>query len=137
MWIFYKHLPKNITLKEIQRVTIKGARFGWSPFALFKKLKIKRSKIIRIKDLQRDTIEYHAIVQVYPTSITDTIIKNLDGKTVNGLYLRPHRYHRRFTNRDRRTLQDDIQQQVFHQQDERRLGDRRRQNLITRVIEIA
>ncbi|MET0045413.1 MAG: hypothetical protein ABW100_18055, partial [Candidatus Thiodiazotropha sp. 6PLUC3] len=131
MWIFYKHLPRNVTLKEVQKVTIKGARNGWSPFGLLKKPNIKRSKIIRIKDLQQDTFEYHAIVQVNPTSITDTIIENLDGKTVNGLYLRPHRYHRRFTNRDRRTMRDGL-----HQEDERRKSDRRRNKLITRVVEI-
>ncbi|MEW8624832.1 MAG: hypothetical protein AB2551_03675 [Candidatus Thiodiazotropha sp.] len=131
MWIFYKHLPKNVTLKEIQSVTIKGARSSWSPMAILKKPKIKRTKIIRIRDLQKDSIEYHAIVQVNPTSITDTIIENLDGRTVNGLYLRPHRYQRRFANRDRRNMQNDVQQS-----DERRKSDRRRDNLITRVMAI-
>jgi hypothetical protein len=132
MWIFFKHLPKNITLKEIQKVTLKGARVGRSLFALFNKPEIKRSKIIRIKDLQKDSLEYHAIVQISPASLTDTIINNLDGKTVNGLYLKLHRYQRRFGNRDRRNIQNDI-----YQKDERRQTDRRRQNLITRVVEIA
>ncbi|MEJ2620969.1 MAG: hypothetical protein P8163_12075 [Candidatus Thiodiazotropha sp.] len=131
MWIFYKHLPKNVTLKEIQSVTIKGARSGWSPVSLFKKPKIKRTKIIRIRDTHKDSVEYHAIIQVNPTSITNTIIDNLDGKTVNGLYLRPHRYHRRFANRDRRSMQLNAQQG-----NERRKSDRRRDNLITRVMAI-
>lgn len=132
MWIFYKHLPKNITLKEIQKVTIKGACVGRSLFALFNKPEIKRSKIIRIKDLQKDSLEYHAIVQIHPSSITDTIIENLDGKTVNGLYLKPHRYQRRFGNRDRRNIQNE-----FNHENERRKADRRRQNLVTRVVEIS
>jgi hypothetical protein len=131
MWIFYKHLPKNVTLKEIQNVTVKGARSSWSPLSLFKKPRIKRTKIIRIRDTKKDSVEYHAIIQVNPTSITDTIIENLDGKTVNGLYLRPHRYHRRFSNRDRRNMQSDAQQS-----NERRKSDRRRNNLVTRVVAI-
>ncbi|MCG7908468.1 MAG: hypothetical protein JAY67_22860 [Candidatus Thiodiazotropha taylori] len=131
MWIFYKHLPKNVTLKEIQNVTLKGARSNWSPLSIFNKPSIKRTKIIRIRDLQKDSIEYHAIIQVNPTSVTDTIIENLDGRTVNGLYLRPHRYHRRFTNRDRRNMQSNE-----HQSGERRKSDRRRDNLVTRVMAI-
>ena len=131
MWIFYKHLPKNVTLKEIKKVTLKGARTVWSPLSFFKKPQIKRTKIIRIKDLQQETTEYHAIVQVAPASISETIIENLEGKTVNGLYLRPHLYHRRFSNRDRRSLQNDIQQHT-----ERRTSERRRDNLVTRVMDI-
>jgi hypothetical protein len=131
MWIFYKHLPKNVTLKEIQSVTIKGARKRWLPIPVFNKPKIKRTKIIRIRDPRSESTEYHAIVQVNPTSITDTIIENLDGRTVNGLYLRPHRYHRRFANRDRRNMQNEAQYS-----DERRKSDRRRDNLVTRVMAI-
>jgi hypothetical protein len=131
MWIFYKHLPRNVTLKEIRKVTLRGARLGWSPFAFFKRIHIKRAKIIRIKDLQSETIEYHALVQINPTTVTDIIIENLDGKTVNGLFLKPHRYHRRFPNRDRRILEDGR-----NQNEERRKTDRRRQNLITKVMDI-
>ncbi|MCG7898221.1 MAG: hypothetical protein JAY99_12500 [Candidatus Thiodiazotropha lotti] len=131
MWIFYKHLPKNVTLKEIQSVTLKGARNNWSPLSIFNKPRIKRTKIIRIRDLQKDSVEYHAIVQVNPTSATETIIENLDGRTVNGLYLRPHRYQRRFANRDRRNMQNEVAQSG-----ERRKSDRRRDNLITRVMAI-
>ena len=131
MWIFYKHLPRGVTTKEIQKVTLKGAQTRWSPLSFFRKPRIKRSKIVRIKDLQTETVEYHAIVQVDSPTVADTIIENLDGKTVNGLFLKPHRYHRRFTNRDRRVRQDNQ-----FQSEERRSTDRRRQNLITRVLEI-
>jgi hypothetical protein len=131
MWIFYKHLPKGVSSREIGKATMRGIRSGWLLIPFTKKRAIKRSKIIQIMDLDRDTVEYHAIVQVESPKLADTIIENLDGKTVNGLFLKPHRYHRRFPSRDRRTLSHD-----GHQGSERRATDRRRNKLITRVIEI-
>ncbi|MCU7932763.1 MAG: hypothetical protein KZQ90_18350 [Candidatus Thiodiazotropha sp. (ex Codakia rugifera)] len=132
MWIFYRHLPRGVSTKEIQKVTAKGSRPGWALLPLTKKAAIKRSKIVRIKDLDTDMVEYHAIVQVDSPMIADTIIENLNGKTVNGLFLKPHRYYRRFPNRDRR-----ISQESPNGSDERRTEDRRRNNLITRVLEIS
>jgi hypothetical protein len=131
MWIFYKHLPKGVSSREIGKATLRGIRSGWLLIPFAKNRSIKRSKIIQIMDLDKDTVEYHAIVQVESPKMADTIIENLDGKTVNGLFLKPHRYHRRFPSRDRRTLSNDR-----HQGSERRAIDRRRNKLITRVIEI-
>ncbi|MEJ2611862.1 MAG: hypothetical protein P8179_17740 [Candidatus Thiodiazotropha sp.] len=131
MWIFYKHLPRGVTTKEIQKVTRKGACNPWSPLSIFKRTSIKRSKIIRIKDLKTESVEYHGIVQVDSSITANTIIENLDGKTINGLFIKPHRYYRRFPNRDRRVSQEDHDQGI-----ERRSDDRRRPNLITRVVEI-
>jgi hypothetical protein len=91
---------------------------------------IKRSKIIRIRDLKSDSTEYHGIVQVNTQVTADDIIENLDGKTVNGLFLKPHRYQRRFPSRDRR-----MHQLADAKTAERRKGERRRENLITRVLE--
>ncbi|MET0068673.1 MAG: hypothetical protein ABW096_01435 [Candidatus Thiodiazotropha sp.] len=96
-----------------------------------KKSAIRRTKIIRIKDLNTEATEYHAIVQVESPVLADTIIENLDGRTVNGLFLKPHRYHRRFPNRDRR-----VSEQGNGLDEERRKQDRRRNNLITRVLDI-
>ncbi|MEW8470346.1 MAG: hypothetical protein AB2637_17550 [Candidatus Thiodiazotropha sp.] len=96
-----------------------------------KKSAVRRTKIIRIKDLNNESTEYHAIVQVESPVLADTIIENLDGRTVNGLFLKPHRYHRRFPNRDRR-----VSEQGTGQDEERRKQDRRRHNLITRVLDI-
>ncbi|MEW8507504.1 MAG: hypothetical protein AB2598_12440 [Candidatus Thiodiazotropha sp.] len=131
MWIFYKHLPRGVSTKEIRKVTLRGTRPSWSLLPVTKKSAIKRTKIIRIKDLQTEATEYHAIVQVESPVLADAIIENLDGRTVNGLFLKPHRYHRRFPNRDRRT-----REQITNPDDERRKQDRRRDNLITRVLDI-
>lgn len=130
MWIFYKHLPRGTTVKEINSVTRKGCRSGLQLFPLFRKNIVKRSKIIRIRDLKTDSTEYHGIVQVDSTITADNIIDNLDGKTVNGLFIKPHRYQRRFPSRDRRG-----HQLVDPKLIERRKGDRRRSSLITRILE--
>ncbi|MCU7812691.1 MAG: hypothetical protein KZQ77_15900 [Candidatus Thiodiazotropha sp. (ex Notomyrtea botanica)] len=130
MWIFYKHLPRGTSVKEINRVTRKGCRSGLQFSMLFKRNIIKRSKIIRIRDLKSDSTEYHAIVQVSTQVTADNIIENLDGKTVNGLFIKPHRYQRRFPSRDRRNSQ-----LANPKPAERRKSDRRRDNLITRVLE--
>lgn len=132
MWIFYKQLPRGTTTREINKVTMKGCRSRLGLGALFKRRIIKRSKIIRIKDLQDDCTEYHAIVQVDSTMTAENIIDHLDGRTVNGLFLKPHRYQRRFTCRDRRNHQVATPSNL-----ERRKGDRRRSNLITRIMEIS
>jgi tRNA U54 and U55 pseudouridine synthase Pus10 len=130
MWIFYKHLPRGTTIRDINKVTRKGYRSGLQLLNPFKNGLIKRSKIIRIKDLKTDSLEYHAIVQVDSPLSAESIIEKLDGKTVNGLFLKPHRYHRRFPSRDRR-----IHQPASIKVQERRQSDRRRDNLITRVLE--
>jgi tRNA U54 and U55 pseudouridine synthase Pus10 len=132
MWIFYNHLPFGTTIRKINNVTLKGFRSKFGLASLFKRNIIKRSKIIRIKDLKADSVEYHAIVQVDSPVTAENIIENLDGKMVNGLYLRPHRYHRRYPSRDRRH-----HQAAPPNLRERRQGDRRRSNLITRVMEIS
>jgi len=132
MWIFYKHLPRGTTVKDINKVTRKGYRSRLHLMSLFKTGLIRRSKIIRIKDLNTDGMEYHAIVQVDSPISAESIIENLDGKMVNGIYLKPHRYHRRFPSRDRR-----IHQPADAKQLERRQAERRRDNLITRVLEIS
>ncbi|MET0066357.1 MAG: hypothetical protein ABW076_08440 [Candidatus Thiodiazotropha sp.] len=132
MWIFFKHLPHSVTTGEIERITQRGAHRSWFPLHILTKPRVKRSKIICIKDLQNDTIEYHAIVQVDSSELADTIVKNLDGRTVNGLFLKTHRYFRRFSNRDRRSRH--FTDTPKH---ERRLMDRRRQNLLTQVLELA
>ncbi|MCU7923985.1 MAG: hypothetical protein KZQ88_14950 [Candidatus Thiodiazotropha sp. (ex Dulcina madagascariensis)] len=131
MWIFFKHLPPDISTKKIRRVTLKGAKPGWPFFQFFNKTQIKRSQIIRIKDPGADCLEYHAIVQVDSASTADAIIENLDGKTINGLFLKPHRYHRRVHHRNRR-----IRQASLGGGQERRIEDRRRSNLVKRVLEI-
>lgn len=131
MWIFYKHLPYGVSSKEIRKATMRGTRSGWSLIPAKKKSTIIRSKIIRIMDLNTDSVEYHAIVQVESPKLANTIIENLDGKTVNGLFLKPHRYQRRFPSRDRR-----MHAQGLNQGEERRTSDRRRSKIITRVVEI-
>ncbi len=130
MWIFYKHLPRGTTVKEINKVTRKGSRSILPLMSLLNRNIIKRSKIIRIRDLKSDSTEYHGIVQVNSQVAADNIIENLDGKTVNGLFLKPHRYQRRFPSRDRR-----MHQLADAKIAERRKGERRRENLITRVLE--
>jgi hypothetical protein len=116
---------------ELWKATIKGARSRWSLIPMRKNGVVRRSKIIQILDLNTDTVEYHAIVQVESPKLADTIIKNLDGKTVNGLFLKPHRYHRRFPNRDRRA-----DSQNWRRGEERRTNERRRNKIITRIVEI-
>ncbi len=131
MWIFYKYLPRGVSSKEIRKVTLRGTRPSWSLLPVTSKDAVKRSKIIKIKDLNTELIEYHAIVQVESPNLADTIIENLDGKTVNGLFIKPHRYFRRLPNRDRR-----VRNTRLEQSEERRKEDRRRCNLITRVVDI-
>jgi tRNA U54 and U55 pseudouridine synthase Pus10 len=132
MWIFYKHLPFGTTTRKINNVTLKGFNSKLGLAYLFKRNIIRRSKIIRIKDLKADSIEYHAIVQVDSPITARNIIENLDGKTINGLYLNLHRYHRRYPARDRRNHQTNVANLR-----ERRKGDRRRNNLIMKVLEIS
>ena len=130
MWIFFKHLPRGTTVKEINCVTRKGCKSGLQLFPLLRKNIVKRSKIIRIRDLEADSTEYHGIVQVDSSVTADNIIDNLDGKTINGLFIKPHRYQRRFPSRDRRGHQLADAKML-----ERRKGDRRRSSIITRVLE--
>jgi hypothetical protein len=92
MWIFYRRLPRGITIREINKVTLKGYNSLLILRSLLSKNIVKRSKIIRIKDLRSDNTEYHAIVQVNSPTTADNIIENLDGRTINGLYIKPHRY---------------------------------------------
>ena len=131
MWIFYKHLPSGVTLREIKAVTRKGCRSGVSLLRCLKKSIIKRAKIIRILDPRDGSVEYHAIVQVDSEATADRIVEKITGKTVNGLFVTAHRYQKRFPARDRRRsykLMNDSHT-------ERRRLDRRRPNLIIAIVE--
>ncbi len=130
MWIFFRNLPRGMTLKEINSITRKGCRKGLQLLPLLQKNIVKRSKIIRIRDLKADSTEYHAIVQVDSAITADNIIDCLDGKTIKGTFISAHRYHRRFSSRDKRNSRlTDLNMQ------ERRKGERRRSQLITRILE--
>jgi hypothetical protein len=132
MWIFYKHLPVGTTIRKINKVTLKGCKSRLGLTSLLKRNIIKRTKIIRIKDLETEIIEYHAIVQVDSPATAANIIEYLNGKTINGLRLKPHSYHRRYPSRDRRNYQT-----AHPSLQERRQSERRRSNLVTKVIEIS
>ncbi len=131
MWIFFRHLPRGTTVQEINKVTLKGCKSAMGLTSLFKKSPVKLTKIIRISNLQTKDVEYHGMVQIDSPAIAESIIENLDGKTVNGLFIKSHQYHRRFPSRDRRN-----HQLIQPHHIERRNGDRRRDNLVTRVVEI-
>lgn len=132
MWIIFKNLPRGITTREINKVALKGYKPRLWLILFFIKNVIKRSKIILIKDSKTGISEYHAIVQIDSPAMAASIIENLDGKTLNGILLKPHRYNRRFPSKDRR------RQAAGHtDQQERRKDDRRRSGLVTQVLEIS
>ena len=132
MWIFYRQLPHDTTIRQINKVTLKGCKSRLGLASLLRRNVIKRCKIIRIQDTKANSTEYHAIVQVDSPVTAGNIIDKLKGKTINGLFLNPHRYHRRYPSRDRRSHQATPPDLL-----ERRKGDRRRSNLITRVMEVS
>ena len=132
MWIFYRQLPQDTTIRQISKVTLKGCKSRLGLSSLFKRNVIKRCKIIRIQDTKANITEYHAIVQVDSPITAGNIIDRLKGKTINGLHLNPHRYHRRYPSRDRRNHQETPPNLL-----ERRKGDRRRPHLITRVMQVS
>ena len=129
MWIFIRQVPKKTTRKALNKFVSKGLRPSWVFFPLPPHSKVKRCEILRIDNPEKETTEYHGLVQIDFGRASLPVMERLSGCELQGKRVEVHKYFRRSSYRDRRR----VLSQRGEQQEYRR-KDRRRNQLRKRVL---
>ncbi len=128
MWIFIRNIPTATTKRELYRFVNEGLRPRWMPFPLSSKKRIRHCEVICITDGEYRSVEHHGLVQLDSAVTGQKAIKKLCGNKLHGRPVAVRRYFYRADQRDKRQRQHNILS-------ERRMTDRRRQNLHVGRIE--
>ena len=120
MIVFLRRIPANTSTHEITsfiQPAIKGGLLARSG-------RIDNIKIVRIKDAERNTLEYHGLVRIEPDAAAARAIKTLNRKAINGKNIAVREYHTRNWHNDPR-----LKNQGNLKFADRRKGERRRRKL--------
>ena len=131
MWVFVRGIGKGTTRKQLREFVLKGFKPGWMVFSRAERNQIKRCEILRITDNATKRNEYHGLVKIEPTKSAMLVIRRLHNAQLNGVSVEVRKYHQRSTYRDRR---DHFSDQQRENGTERRRQDRRRSDIVSRVL---
>jgi len=129
MLLLIKHIPGYITKKEIMTFFRSARGPVWRLLPLVGNIGLDKCQILRIEDKQKETIEYHCLVSVEPEKTGQALLKKLDGAMLFGRPVEVKPYVKRSPYKDRRRFHADLELLKI----ERRLHDRRRDTLNTRI----
>lgn len=131
MWVFIKGIPEEMDSKALERF-IKRLLFpGWLPFVMNGRVKIAGSKILKIVHVRSHSVEHHGLIHVLPSTQVERVIRRINLAKLGDQPLQSHRYSKRFTLLDRRGM-------AYHeaaQRSERRQMERRRNHLVSHVVD--
>jgi hypothetical protein len=129
MLLLIKHIPGYLTKKELMTFIRSARGTMWRLFPIVGNIGLDKCQILRIEDKQKETIEYHCLISVEPEKTAQTLLKKLDGARLFGRSVEVKPYVRRSPYKDRRRYHADLELLKV----ERRLNDRRRTSLSTRI----
>ncbi|MGD8590549.1 MAG: hypothetical protein PVG22_17130 [Chromatiales bacterium] len=132
MQLYVGRLPHKFSKQELYRFIARGTR-NKGPLGLLQKNKTTFGcKLMMMRHKVYGETEYFAVVSHIPYKIAQRVIKNLNGKQLNGTVVTVREYRiRNWQNDARRTLPDHAPQKVL----ECRLEDRRNCWIVTDVKE--
>ena len=122
MLVILRGIPANTNRYEILtflQPALKGVFFK-------KKGRIDHIRIVKIQDVERDTIEFHGLVRIEPDSAALRVIKMLNRKVINGKNIAVREFQARNWHNDPR-IRRKAPKLGFP---DRRQGDRRRKALV-------
>ena len=124
--IFIRLLPGSVTRHDLMAFLQPGLEHRWSLFDRTPHGKIAKCSILKITDLDKDTIEFHGVATIEPASAAMAAIKRLNGTRFKGKRMEVRKMTRRSSFRDKRKKQSEPLSEDFF---EERRRDRRRNNL--------
>ena len=129
MLLLIKHVPGYITKKELTKFIRSARSMVWRWFPVVGNISLDKCQILRIENKQSETIEYHCLVSIEPEKTCLTLLKKLDGAQLFGRPVEVKPYVKRSPYKDRRRFHADLELLKV----ERRVHDRRRSSLSTRI----
>ncbi len=126
MIIFLRNIPSETQKYEIASFINRpyNDRYLDKPSAY---ISLEDIKFLSILDVNSNTLEKHALVNVFPNEAGKSIIKRLDGTTFKGKCIEIREYVNRTMNNDPR---NELSADAIINYNERRVSDRRRQPLV-------
>jgi len=122
MKIFIRDIPPTTERKALSTFINKAMRGPWyKGFAATGNL--DECEIIRVKDLEKGTVEYHGIVDVTPSKIAWELISRLNGALFMGRAVQVRKWFNRTGSSDRRLP---LAAGAQHGYERRKYRDRRR-----------
>ncbi len=122
MIIFLRRIPAKTKKENIESFIRKELNGGF----LKKKGELQNIKILILKDQEKESVEFHALVSVEPDPVGQRIIKNLNGKVLLGKPVVVREYMIRSWQNDPRINMHQWNEEL----DDRRKSSRRRSNLV-------
>ena len=130
MQLFVGRFPHKFSKQELCRVVARATRKNVLLGLLQKNKTTFGCKIMMMRNKDHGESQYFAIISNLPYKIAQRVIKNLDGKCLNGCILTVREYKVRSWKNDARQSQSDTSSQTGL---ERRIGERRNHWSITEV----
>lgn len=125
MLLFIENMPESVSRKQLRQIVERAMHRSW--FLLRRKGGIESLDIIQIQDGDKQTVEYHGLVEIEPDATALVAMKRLNRSTIWGRQVSVRPYAIRSAYRDRRGHKP-------HKEDlrviDRRKGDRRQNYLI-------
>lgn len=130
MKIFLRRLPQGVTPGEIHEFVTEAITPPWyRPFAL--RGTVKSHVVLRIKDLDLDTVEYHGLLDIQPIKTALAALPVLNQLRFKERSVEARKWQDRTEQRERR---NPYQVAPAGGRNQRR-GDRRREHLVIDTIE--
>jgi len=124
--IFVRGLPSEASPNALQAFTEDLLTPPWY-LPMRPKIKVKSYTVLKIKDLERNTWEFHRLLEVTPYKSAMEAIKQLNNTRFQGKLLEAHKWHERSDLNDNRRSAFDTGEEIH--KGERRKRDRRRARL--------
>lgn len=133
MLVFIRSLPESATIAELSQLLDKALHR--SLFGLFRNRgSYDKLQILEITDRDRQSVEYHGLVEIEPAEAALGAIDRLNNLRFKGKRLEVRRYFRRSPYLDRRGQMPGREEVIFM---ERRAHDRRRPHLQIEHVDTA
>ena len=130
MVIFIRKIPETASQKDLGEFIAAGLRrTGF--LRLFRKRQTQDCDILRIKDLDKDLVEYHGLAYIKDKRLAASLVKNLNGSKLKGKRVEVRRYYQRSPDRERRTRLSSPENLAIV---DRRQGERRRDHLMIETL---
>lgn len=131
MKLFLRGLPLDVTPQELHDFVVKVITPPWyRPFA--SRGTLKSCLLLRMKDLERDTLEYHGLLDIQPAQAAQAALQSLGDSRFREARVQVSKWQPRTGQEERRLPH---RAAAPEESQERRQRDRRREQLVIDTIE--
>jgi hypothetical protein len=129
MKIFLRGLPDELHPRNLETFVQTVITPPWY-LPLRTRAAIKSCVVLKVKDLDRNAVEFHGLLEIRPVKVALMAIEQLNGTKLKGYRIEARKWQVRTNQNDRR---DRYKRFKSDESDERRGYERRRPNLLVEI----